>query len=154
MLWATCTVPKRELTYVEEAVAKQRALIDKIHGMGCEVLMSSHIHEFIDEKTVVEYALAQQSRGADIIKIVNMSDNDEQQMVNLSAINTLKHTLDKEFLYLAGGSRCTLVRQIGVFLGSCMYLCVPEYKPGGATFQPLISTSRQIRDLMGFGTFN
>lgn len=145
---------KRELTYNEEAVAKQRALIDKIHGMGCEVLMSSHIHEFVDEKTVVEYALAQQSRGADIIKIVNMSDNDEQQMVNLSAINTLKHTLEKEFLYLAGGSRCTLVRQIGVFLGSCMYLCVPEYKPGGATFQPLISTSRQIRDLMGFGTFN
>ncbi len=145
---------KRELTYNEEAVRKQKELVDKIHEMGCEVLMSSHTHEFIDEATVVEYALAQQSRGADIIKIVNMADNDEQQMVSLSAINTLKHTLDKEFLYLAGGSRCTLVRQIGVFLGSCMYLSVPQYKVGGGTFQPLISSSRQIRDLMGFGAFN
>lgn len=144
---------KKELTYDEEAVAKQKALIEKIHDMGCEVLMSSHTHEFIDEKTVVEYALAQQERGADIIKIVNMANNDEEQMVSLSAINTLKHTLDKEFLYLAGGSHCTLVRQIGVFLGSCMYLSVPQYKPGGGTFQPLISTSRQIRDLMGFGAF-
>ncbi len=145
---------KKELTYNEEAVAKQKELIEKIHAMGCEVLMSSHTHEFIDEKTVVEYALAHQSRGADIIKIVNISDNDEQQMVSLSAINTLKHTLDKPFLYLAGGSKCTLVRQIGVFLGSCMYLSVPKYKPYGATFQPLISSSRQIRDLMGFGAFN
>ena len=144
---------KKELTYDEEAVAKQKALIDKIHEMGCEVLMSSHTHEFMDEETVVEYALAQQSRGADIIKIVTMSDNDEQQMANLSVINTLKQTLDKPYLFLAGGSKCTLIRQIGVFLGSCMYLYVPKYKPGGATFQPVISSSRQIRDLMGFGAF-
>lgn len=145
---------KRELTYNEEAVRKQKELIDKIHAMGCEVLMSSHIHEFIDEKTVVEFALEQQSRGADIIKIVNFCNSDEELMVNLSCINTLKHTLDKPFLYLANGTHCTLIRNIGAHLGSCMYLCQPYYKEGFAYEQPLLENARQIRDLMGIGSFN
>lgn len=145
---------KRELTYNEDAIKKQKALIDKIHEMGGEVLMSSHIHEFIDEKTVVEYALAQQSRGADIIKIVNFCNNDDELMVNLSCINTLKHTLDKPFLYLANGSHCTLIRTIGAHLGSCMYLCQPYYKENGVYEQPLLENARQIRDLMGIGSFN
>ena len=48
---------KKELTYDKEAVEKQKELIKKIHDMGCEVLMSSHTHEFIDEKQLLNMLL-------------------------------------------------------------------------------------------------
>lgn len=91
-----------EITYNETAVAKQKNLIDKLHKRGARVLISSHIMKFTPADEVLKIALAHQSRGADISKIVVGAENTVQQLENLKMINMLKEKLDVPFLFLSG----------------------------------------------------
>ena len=63
-----CKHPE-ELTDNDEAIQKQMKLIEKLHSLGAEVLMSSHLYKFAPAERVLEIALEQKRRGADIIKI-------------------------------------------------------------------------------------
>ena len=137
-----------ELTFDEEAVKKQKALAAKIHEMGGEVLFSSHQKQFIDEEKVMEIAFAQKERGADVVKIVNHSQNREMLLKNFEICNRLKQELGCEFLYLANGNDCKLLRQIGPALGCCMYLCIQHYLPVSHKVQPKLTAAKAIRDSM------
>ena len=136
-----------EMTYNETAVAKQKDLIDKLHKRGAKVLMSTHIHKFTPADEVLKIALAHQSRGADISKIVVGAENTEQQLENLKMINMLKEKLDVPFLFLSGGE-CKILRRIGGEFGCCMYLCVYEYDKFATPLQPLLKKVKAIRDNM------
>lgn len=136
-----------EMTYDETAVAKQKDLIDKLHKRGAKVLMSTHIHKFTPADEVLKIALAHQSRGADISKIVVGAENMQQQLENLKMINMLKEKLDVPFLFLSGGE-CKILRRIGGELGCCMYLCVYEYDNFATPLQPLLKKVKAIRDNM------
>lgn len=136
-----------EMTFDPEAVAKQREIIDRIHSMGKEVLISSHTHAFLDEDTVVKYALAQKERGADVVKIVNGSYTREQMEASFNMIFRLKKELgDTKFLFLTNGEYCRPIRQYGPAFGVCMYLCMHEYFVGSGIEQPLLKSTKQIRD--------
>lgn len=137
-----------ELTFDEEAVKKQKALAAKIHEMGGEVLFSSHQKKFIDEEKVMEIAFAQKERGADVVKIVNHSVDREMLLKNFEICNRLNNELGCEFLYLANGDDCKLLRQIGPALGCCMYLCIQHYLPVSHKVQPKLSAAKAIRDSM------
>ena len=138
-----------ELTFDPEAVAKQEALIKKIHEMGGEVLMSTHIHDFFDEEKTLKIALEQKRRGADVVKIVNFARNEDELMANFNTIYRLKKELDgTPFLYLANGAECRLLRQIGARLGVCMYLCVQNYISVSSKEQPLLRSMKIARDNM------
>lgn len=136
-----------EITYNETAVAKQKNLIDKLHKRGARVLISSHIMKFTPADEVLKIALAHQSRGADISKIVVGAENTVQQLENLKMINMLKEKLDVPFLFLSGGE-CKILRRIGGELGCCMYLCVYEYDNFASPLQPLLKKVKAIRDNM------
>lgn len=136
-----------EMTYQEEAVRKQKELIKKLHDAGAKVLMSSHIFKFTPADEVLKIALAQQSRGADICKIVTGADTMEQQLENLRIIHMLKEKLRIPFLLLSAGE-CKLLRRIGPELGCCMYLCVQEYDELATPVQPLLRKAKAIRDAM------
>lgn len=136
-----------EMTYNETAVVKQKDLIDKLHKRGAKVLMSTHIHKFTPADEVLKIALAHQSRGADISKIVVGAENTEQQLENLKMINMLKEKLDVPFLFLSGGE-CKILKRIGGELGCCMYLCVYEYDNFATPLQPLLRKLKAIRDNM------
>ena len=136
-----------EITYNETAVAKQKNLIDKLHKRGARVLISSHIMKFTPADEVLKIALAHQSRGADISKIVVGAENTVQQLENLKMINMLKEKLDVPFLFLSGGE-CKILRRIGGELGCCMYLCVYEYDNFATPLQPLLKKVKAIRDNM------
>lgn len=137
-----------ELTYDEEAVRKQKELAEKIHAMGGEVLFSSHQKKFIPEEKVMEIARAQRERGADVVKIVNHSNSREELMTNLNICSRLNTELDCEYLYLANGSDCRILRQMGPALGCCMYLCVQHYLPVNSKEQPQLRATKQLRDAM------
>ena len=72
-----CPAPE-ELTTNEEAIKKQMQFIDEIHKKGGEVLMSSHVYEFRPAERVLEMAVEQQRRGADIVKIVTGANTQEE----------------------------------------------------------------------------
>ena len=143
-----CKHPQ-ELTDNEEAIKKQMALIDEIHGMGKEVLMSSHIFTFTPAERVLEVALEQKRRGADVIKIVTGAETMEQQIENLRITALLKRELGRPFLFLSGGE-CTIHRRLGMKLGCCMSLCVYEHDALSTPVQPLLSTMKKIRDEIDF----
>ena len=138
-----------ELTMDEAAVKKQMDLIKKLHDMGAEVLMSSHILKFTPAERVLEVALEHQRRGADICKIVTRAETDLEEIENLRIIALLKEKLDIPFLYLAGG-KCHITRRIGGMLGCCTYLCVHEYDELATALQPLVSEIKAVRDNLGF----
>jgi len=143
-----CRHPE-ELTEDAEAIEKQEKLIQKIHAAGAEVLMSSHILKFTPAERVLEVALEQKRRGADIIKIVTGAESMEQQIENLRITNLLKEKLGAPFLFLSGGE-CSLHRRLGMKLGCCMALCVYEHDYLSTPMQPLLSTMKTIRDSIDF----
>ncbi|MBO5897668.1 MAG: type I 3-dehydroquinate dehydratase [Clostridia bacterium] len=136
-----------QMTFDEEAVAKQKALIDLIHARGGEVLMSAHFRDYIDTETVMKFALAQKERGVDIVKMVSFAHNEEQMMANINLAQRMKHELDCPYLFLNSGACGRLLRQLGPAFGVCMYLCLENYTE--SSLQPLLRTARDIRDAMG-----
>lgn len=143
-----CKHPE-ELTEDAEAIKKQMELIDTLHGKGAEVLMSSHILKFTPAERVLEVALEQKRRGADVIKIVTGADTMEQQIENLRITDLLKRELGAPFLFLSGGE-CKLHRRLGINLGCCMCLCVYEHDALSTSPQPLLSTMKTVRDFIDF----
>ena len=139
-----CPHPE-EMTDDAQAIEKQKALIERIHKAGGEVLMSSHVLKFIPSERVIEIAKAQQERGADIVKIVTSADDDIQQGENLKIAAMLKQKLDIPYLYLAGGN-CKVLRRVGPMLGVCMWLCVYEHHEHSTKSQPLLKNAKAIWD--------
>jgi 3-dehydroquinate dehydratase len=138
----------RELTFDARAVDKQLRLIDKLHEIGAEVLMSTHITKsFHSADEILSIAHEQEKRGADICKIVTGAENTDQQIENLRIINLLKENLKIPFLFLSGGE-CHIMRRIGGLLGCCMYLCVREYDEYATKSQPLLHDIKIIRDIL------
>lgn len=138
-----------EYTENPEAVAKQKKLIADLHAKGKEVLMSCHVLKFIPAEEVLKIALAQQERGADIVKIVTGAATMEEQVENLRIVTLLKERLKVPFLYLSSG-KSTLLRRVGIHLGCCMSLCVYEHDAHTTPAQPLLSNAKAVRDEMGF----
>ena len=130
------------------AIERQIELIDRIHKTGAQVLMSSHIFKFTPAERVLEIALEQQRRGADICKMVVGADNMAEQIENMRIISLLKEKLDIPFLLLSSGE-CHLIRRVGAQLGCCMYLCVHEHDELATPVQPLLKDVKLLRDTLG-----
>ncbi len=143
-----CKHPE-ELTEDAAAIDQQMRLIDTLHQKGAEVLMSSHIHKFLPAERVLEVALEQKRRGADVIKIVTRGNTMEEQIENLRINDLLKRELGAPFLFLSGGE-CSLHRRLGMKLGCCMCLCVYEHDHLSTPAQPLLQNMKIIRDQLDF----
>ncbi len=128
-----------------EAIKKQMLLVDRIHEAGGEVLMSSHVLKFTPAERVLEIALEQQRRGADVCKIVTGATSHEEEIENLRIVTLLKKELKIPFLYLSGGE-CRILRRIGPMLGCCMWLCVDERNEFSTPFQPDLAQVKLIRE--------
>ena len=140
----------RQLTFLPEAVEKQKALIAQIHEMGGEVLMSTHLTSRLTEDEVMQFAREQSARGADVIKIVDVANSEDEEFASLATVRRLKKELGKPFLYLVRGSHTRVIRQLGPVFGVCAYLCVQTYLPITTKAQPLLRSSKAVRDNMIF----
>ena len=137
-----------EFTSDPAAVKKQIELINAIHSVGGEVLMSAHTRVHTPAERVLEIALGQEARGADISKIVIKADTPEEELEAMRLITLLKKELKIPFLFLCGGASCHLLRRTAATLGNCMTLCVCEYDNLSPPMQPLLSDMRALRDLI------
>ena len=140
-----CPTPG-ELTMDAAAIEQQRALIDELHAMGGEVLMSSHILKFTPAKEVLRVAKAHEARGADISKIVTAANSEEEELENLRITTLLRQELNIPFLFLSGGTHNRLHRRIGPMLGACMWLSVGSYDKYATRAQPLTRAIHAIAD--------
>lgn len=136
-----------QMTEDEAAIEKQMELIEKLHAKGAEVLMSAHTNCYLPGEKVLELALEQKRRGADIIKIVTDAKDMQAQMENLKTVDLLKRELDAPFLFLSGGE-CSILRRLGIKLGCCMALCVYEHDALSTPGQPLLSVMKQVEQMV------
>ena len=93
-----------EITYNEKAVEKQVELAKEVHRLGGEVLISSHPLRFLPYEEVLKIAKSHQERGADIVKIVTLAESEREVDENIKTTLRLKEDLEKQFLFLCGGS--------------------------------------------------
>ena len=108
--------------------------------------MSSHVKEYRSADRVLEIALAQQSRGADIVKIVTGANTQEEQIENLRICNLLKQELKVPFLFLSSGTHTNLHRTIGPALGVFTWLCFREKDEYTYDGPPLLDQVVKIKD--------
>lgn len=139
-----------ELTMKPDAVDKQKRVIERIHEMGKEALMSSHVLKFTPAETVLEIAYEQVKRGADVVKIVTAANSDEEQIENLRITTLLKKELGAPFLFLSGGTHSKIHRMIGPQLGCLTYLAVREHDARAVSTQPTIRAAKAVRDNLDF----
>ncbi len=140
------SVAPLELTTDAVAIQKQKDSIKRVHDVGGEVLMSSHVMKFIDSDEVMRIATAHMERGADISKIVTAADTEDQELENLRIIERLRRELDIPFLFLCIGRYTKMVRTIGPFFGSCMWLTVQHHDGLSTNAQPVCRSIRAIAD--------
>ncbi|MBQ7565935.1 MAG: type I 3-dehydroquinate dehydratase [Oscillospiraceae bacterium] len=134
-----------ELTTDPKAVEQQLRLIERIHAHGAEVLMSSHLKAYYPPERVIAVAKAQQSRGADIAKIVNDDTTAEEAAENLRLCALLKTELEIPYLFLSG-KRSMVLRRVGPMLGACCWLCRLGDEESATKAQPILRRVKAIRD--------
>ncbi len=138
-----CPTPG-ELTFDKAAVARQKEYIARAHEMGKEVLISSHVLRFLPPEEVLETALAQEERGADIAKIVVSASTEEEELANMEATALLHKKLHIPHLLLSCGSHYKIHRLTGGMLGNCMVLCVQQHDASSAKCKPVLRAMKQI----------
>lgn len=133
-----------QITYEPEAIRRQMELIDKIHSVGGQVLMSSHLWKFYPTDFLMETVLEMKRRGADIVKIAMRVDSQEEMIAACQQTALLKEALGIPFLMINMGEHGKAHRVIGPVFGSCMLLCVQRYTPNGHKEKPLLRACRDI----------
>ncbi|NLE14157.1 MAG: type I 3-dehydroquinate dehydratase [Clostridiales bacterium] len=132
------TANPNEVAMAPETIARQKALIGKIHGMGGEVLMSAHVGVELSRVQAVSLALELQSRGADVVKIVTTCATEDHFAEMTGTIAELNRIMEKPFIYFATGRTGRLTRVIGPMLGACLCFCNLEYGERSTPDQPTV----------------
>lgn len=117
----------KEVVTDGEIIAKQCALIEQVHGMGAEVLLSCHPGISMTADEVVELALFLEARKPDIIKIVTRADSGEELAESIRAMLLLKKELRTPVAYHASGAAGMLSRIVNPLLGGHIAFCVDRY---------------------------
>ena len=118
----------KEVVTDAAVIDRQCALIERVHGMGAEVLLSCHPGIFMDCDTVVELALFLEQRSPDIIKIVTAQADTEEQMAEvIRTMVALKREVRTPVSFHANGKCGKLTRIINPLLGGQIAFCVDRF---------------------------
>lgn len=135
-----------EITYNPSAIDKQKRLIDRIHGLGGEVIMSSHTWVHMTTEQVVTQLKALESRGADMVKVAAAVNSEEELLEAFETTVALKKELKVPFIHICMGQYGKLHRFVGPMLGSSLIFCVQQYTPKGHKEQPLVRSAKAVFD--------
>ena len=138
--------PKTQRALGKRAILRQKKLIDKIHSIGAQVVMSSHTQVFMNAEQTLEQLQDFESRGADIVKIVVPVNTEEEFNESIRTTMHLHHELKKPFIHLAGGKFARIHRFLGMSLGVSVTFAVAHYNPRNPMFQPSVKAMKDVRD--------
>lgn len=141
---------KYDYTKNPVAIEKQMRVIDEIHEMGKEALMSCHVLEHLPEEQILEIAYEQQRRGADVVKIVGGSNSYEELHDNLRITSLLKQELKVPFIFISSGTHSKIHRMIGTQLGNFSYFAVLQHDGHAVPTQPTVRAAKHVRDYFDY----
>lgn len=138
----------KEIVTDETVISKQCELIEKVHSMGAEVLLSCHPDVTMTGEQVVELALFFEKRNPDIIKIVTKAEKEEDLAESIRAMLLLKKEVKTPVAYHANGKAGVKSRIINPLLGGQIAFCIDRYNEGSAMEQLDLKTVKAIVDNM------
>lgn len=139
----------REVVTDEKVIEKQKELIQRVHGMGAEVLLSCHPLIPMTSEQVVELALFLEKRNPDIIKIVTLANTDEDMIESIKTMLALKREVKTPVSYHAAGAKGKLSRILNPALGGQIAFCVDRYSESSTMEQLDLKSSKLILDNIG-----
>jgi hypothetical protein len=134
----------REIVIDEAIISKQCELIETVHSMGAEVLLSCHPGIPMNCEQVVDLALFLEKRNPDIIKIVTIAETDDDLAESVKTMMILKKEIKTPISYHASGSAGMLSRIINPLLGGQIAFCVDRYNESSTMEQLDLRTVKAI----------
>ncbi len=133
-----------ELTRDCRAIARQQEVIEEVHALGGEVLLSSHVWMCMSAQETLAHAKALADRGADFVKIAMCVHNEGEMLDAVRTTYLVSRELQVPFLHICMGQHCKLHRAISPLFGSCFALCVQSYTPTGHREKPLLRAEKLV----------
>ena len=127
-------------------IEKQCALIEKVHTMGAEVLLSCHPGVVMNTRQVVDLALFLEKRNPDIIKIVTKATCEGDLQECIRTMLALKKEVKTPVSYHCNGAAGMASRIINPLLGGQIAFCVDGYKESSTMEQLDLQTVRSMVD--------
>ena len=124
----------REWTRKPSAVARQKRLITRIHDAGAQAILSSHPLCFLEPEEVLAQLKDFEKRGADIVKLVQTANTEEEFLAAVRATFLCRRELRAPFVHLVSGAFGDLHRFLAPSLG--MTLTFATLDPRGAFPMP------------------
>ncbi len=140
----------REWTRNPRAIAKQKRLISKIHAAGAQVIQSAHLFAFAEPESVVEQLKDFEKRGADIVKLVQNADTEDEFLAALRATMLCRRELKTPFVHLVGGKFSTLHRAIAPMLGIALTFVTLDQRGAFPMGQPPLSALKGVFESLRF----
>ncbi len=134
----------KEIVTDEAIIAKQCELIDKVHSMGAEVLLSCHPGIPMTSEQVVELALFLEKRNPDILKIVTKAENEDDLAESIRTMLLLKKEIKTPISFHANGPAGMLSRIINPLLGGQIAFCVDRYSESSVMEQIDLVTTKAV----------
>lgn len=138
----------KEVVTDDRVIAKQCALIEKVHSMGAEVLLSCHPGVPMNCEQVVELALFLEKRHPDNIKIVTFAADEGDLVESFKTMTVLKKEVKTPVSYHTNGAAGSLSRIVNPILGGHIAFCVDRYDEGSTMEQLDLTAARAIVDHM------
>jgi len=134
-----------QLSMNPAVIKRQMDEIEKIHSLGGQALMSTHIFdEFLDTEQIIKHAKEMESRGPDIVKIAIKVNSAEEMAESYKSTVMLKKELKVPILHICMGPYGRAHRAFGPVFGSCLVFCVQQYTQAGHKDKPLLRATRDI----------
>ena len=138
----------KEVVTDREIIEKQCALIERVHSMGSQVLLSCHPGIPMNCEQVTELALFLEKRKPDIIKIVTKASNEEELLESIKTMMVLKKEIQTPISYHANGKAGSLSRILNPILGGQIAFCVDRYNEASVMEQLDLRCARSIVENM------
>lgn len=127
-------------------IEKQCALMEQVHTLGAEVLLSCHPGVPMNAQQVLELAKFLEQRGPDIIKIVTSAKTKEDCDEAVHAMALLKRELNTPIAYHANGKAGIPTRILNPLRGGQIAFCIGRYNEGSTMEQLDLRTVRSAVD--------
>lgn len=134
----------KEIVTDSAIIDKQCELIEQVHSMGAEVLLSCHPGVVMSCDQVVELALFLEKRKPDIIKIVTPANSEEDTLEAIKTIIALKKELKTPISFHAAGVHGRLTRVLNPALGGQIAFCIDRYNSGSTMEQIDLKTAKSV----------
>ena len=116
-----------EITHNLEAIERQKALIERIHQLGSQVIISSHPSRAMSAEAVLAQLKSFAERNADVVKIVTTANTDAEFVEAIRTTMLLHRKMKTPFVHLCSGTYGRLHRMTGLSLGVAITFAVNHY---------------------------